>query len=176
VAFGILVFGLSAPFSGQLMDRFGPRRIVVAGLLVIALSMGSSAMMTELWQLNLLWGALSGVGTGLIGSVLGATVANRWFVAKRGLVTGTFGAATSAGQLIFVRALTALAESYGWRNASWVLAALSLLFLIPAYLLLKDDPAAIGAKPLGAPADWDRTQIAVMAHSLWLAVSASRRR
>ncbi len=160
VAFGILVFGFTAPFSGRLMDRFGPRRVVLCGLLVIAASMASSALMTQLWQLNLLWGALSGIGTGLIGSVLGATVANRWFVEKRGLVTGVFGASTSAGQLIFVSALTSLSESYGWRNASWALAALPLLFLIPVALLLKDDPAAVGERPLGAPAGWAQTQAA----------------
>ncbi len=149
VAFGILVFGLTAPFSGQLMDRFGPKRVVTVGLLIISVSMATSAAMTALWQLNLLWGALSGIGTGLIGSVLGATVANRWFVEKRGLVTGIFGAATSAGQLIFVRALASLAADYGWRNASWVLAILPLLFIIPVLLLLKDSPEAVNAQAYG---------------------------
>jgi MFS family permease len=51
--------------------------------------------MTELWQLNLFWGVLSGVGTGIVAPVLGATVANRWFVERRGLVLGIFGAAAS---------------------------------------------------------------------------------
>lgn len=154
VAFGILVFGFTAPFSGQLMSRFGPRRVVLAGLVVLAASMASSAVMTQLWQLNLLWGALSGIGTGLIGSVLGAAVTNRWFVSNRGLVTGIFGAATSAGQLIFIPGLTALAQSLGWRNSSWLIAALPIAFLIPVWLLLKNDPAEIGAKPHGADASW----------------------
>jgi sugar phosphate permease len=160
VAFGILVFGLTAPFSGRLMDRFGPRLIVMIGLIVIAVSMATSALMTELWQLNLLWGALSGVGTGLIGSVLGATIATRWFVEKRGLITGIFGAATSAGQMIFVRLLARMAEEYGWRNASWVLALLPLLLLIPAWLLLRDKPEDVGARPFGAPAAWSGTTLA----------------
>jgi sugar phosphate permease len=150
VAFGILVFGLTAPFSGRLMDRFGPMKVVMVGLAVIALSMATSALMTELWQLNLLWGALSGIGTGLIGSVLGAAVSNRWFVEKRGLVTGIFGAATSAGQLVFIPALAGLAQDFGWRNASWVLAVLPIVFVIPVLLLLKDTPQQIGLKPYGA--------------------------
>ncbi len=153
-AFGILVFGITAPFGGRLMDRFGPRRIVLAGLMLIAASMTSSVMMTQLWQLNLLWGALSGVGTGLIGAVLGATVATRWFVTKRGMVSGLFGAATSAGQLVFVRGLTSVAENSSWRGATSLLAALPILFIVPVILWLIDDPSKIGQKPYGAPEDW----------------------
>lgn len=158
-AFGILVFGLTSPFSGRLIDRFGPRRVTLAGLVVIAASMAGSAVMTQLWQLNLLWGALSGVGTGLVGSVLGATIANRWFHTRRGTVSGLFGAATSAGQLLFVRGLSTLAEDAGWRSAVWLLALLPLLFLVPVVLWLIDQPAQTGQKPYGAPADWTPAQV-----------------
>jgi hypothetical protein len=51
----------------------------------------------EIWQLTLLFGLLSGLGTGLVASVLGPTVATRWFVKDRGLVVGIFGASNSAG-------------------------------------------------------------------------------
>jgi len=121
--------------------------------------MAGSAMMTQLWQLNLLWGGLSGIGTGLVGSVLGATIANRWFHTRRGVVSGLFGAATSAGQLLFVRGLTTLAETAGWRNAVWLLAALPLLLLVPVVLWMIDQPAHVGQKPHGAPADWTPAQV-----------------
>jgi len=49
--------------------------------------------MTEVWQLWLCWGALTGVGTGMTALVLGATVANRWFSQRRGLVLGMLTAA-----------------------------------------------------------------------------------
>jgi MFS family permease len=158
-AFGILVFGLTSPFSGRLIDRFGPRRVTLAGLVTISASMAFSAVMTQLWQLNLLWGALSGIGTGLVGSVLGATIANRWFHTRRGTVTGLFGAATSAGQLLFVRGLTTLATEAGWRSAVWLLALLPLLFIVPVVLWLIDQPAHVGQKPYGAPADWTPAQV-----------------
>jgi predicted MFS family arabinose efflux permease len=160
VAFGLFVFGFAAPFSGQFMDRFGPKRVVLIGLVVIAISMATSAMMTEVWQMNLLWGALSGIGTGLIGSVLGATVANRWFLEKRGLVTGIFGAATSAGFLVFAPLLQNITSNLGWRNASWVLAALPLVLILPIVLLLKDNPSDVNEKPYGAPADFVKAQAA----------------
>lgn len=152
-AIGLVLFGLGAPLSGYLMDRFGPKRITLFGLGLMTLSMALSALMTQIWQLNLIWGVLSGVATGVVGGVLGATVANRWFIQHRGLVTGIFGAATSAGQLIFIPALVFWASGLGWREASWIMAAVSLLALIPVFLFMKDSPAEIGRRALGAAPD-----------------------
>jgi MFS family permease len=150
VSIGLLLFGLSGPFAGQLMDRIGPRRVTVIGLLLICASGATSATMHSLWQLNLLWGVVSGVGTGIVASVLGATVANRWFVARRGLVLGIFGAATSAGQLIFVQLLVWIVVTIGWRGAVLVTSGVALLTLIPVLLLMENSPADVGLLPYGA--------------------------
>lgn len=150
VSIGLVLFGLGGPFSGYLMDRYGPRRITLFGLLLMSLSMAGSALMTQVWQLNLIWGVVSGVGTGVVGSVLGATVANRWFIRQRGLVMGIFGGATSAGQLIFIPALVAWATGLGWREASWIMAGVALAVTVPVLLLMRDSPAEIGERPLGA--------------------------
>jgi MFS family permease len=83
VSIGLLLYGLSGPVAGWLMDRFGPRPLTLFGLSLIGLSTSLGAAMTELWQLNLFWGVLSGLGTGIVAPVLGATVANRWFVERR---------------------------------------------------------------------------------------------
>jgi sugar phosphate permease len=154
VSIGLLLFGLVGPLTGWLMDRFGPRLVMLGGIALIAASMVTSARMTALWQLNLFWGALSGIGTGVVGSVLGATVANRWFVARRGLVVGIFGAATSAGQLVFVPLLAWLESTIGWRSSVMVLAGAAALLLAPVLLLMRDDPADMGLRPYGgAPAE-----------------------
>lgn len=147
---GLLLFGLLAPFSGALMDRIGPRRITLTGLVVMSLSMAGSAMMTQTSQLVLFWGFLSGIGTGMVGSVLGAAVANRWFIRNRGLVTGIFGAAASAGQLIFIPVLVYWATGIGWREASWIMAVIALLITLPLLIWLKDTPAQVNAVPPGA--------------------------
>ncbi|UBV45398.1 MFS transporter (plasmid) [Deinococcus taeanensis] len=146
---GLIMFGLGGPLSGALMDRFGPRRVTAGGLLLIALSFAGSALIHTAWQLHLIWGLLSGLGTGIVGSVLGATVANRWFVTRRGLVMGLFGAAGSAGQLIFLPVLTAMAAALGWRQSAVIIGALALATLAPALLLLRDRPSDINALPLG---------------------------
>ncbi|MDP9373827.1 MAG: MFS transporter [Chloroflexota bacterium] len=151
VSLGLVLFGLAGPVSGWLMDRFGPRLLMLGGLALIAASMAAGAAMTALWQLNLFWGVLSGVGTGVAASVLGATVASRWFTARRGLVLGLFGAATSAGQLLFVPLLMWLVVTIGWRGGAVVLAAAAALVLAPVLLLMRNDPADVGLRPYGAP-------------------------
>jgi len=150
VSVGLLLYGLSGPVAGWLMDRFGPTRLTLVGLAVIGGSTLAGAAMTELWQLNLFWGVLSGVGTGVVAPVLGATVANRWFVERRGLVLGVFGAAASAGQLISVPALMWLVVVAGWREGTVVLAAAVFLILVPVLLFMRDDPTRLGLRPYGA--------------------------
>ena len=151
VSIGLLLYGLSGPAAGWLMDRFGPKPLTLFGLSLIGLSTLLGAAMTELWQLNLFWGVLSGLGTGVVAPVLGATVANRWFVERRGLVLGIFGAAASAGQLVTVPALMWLVVQIGWRAGTIVLAAVVLLVLIPVLLLMRDDPSSVGLRPYGEP-------------------------
>lgn len=76
-------------------------------LTLIGVSLGASALITELWQLHLFWGLLSGLGTGVIGSVLGPAVANRWFLARTTL--GDYGTAfLVAGAIAVAAALLAL--------------------------------------------------------------------
>ncbi|MBC8163885.1 MAG: MFS transporter [Roseiflexaceae bacterium] len=153
VSLGLVLFGLAGPVCGWLMDRFGPRWLMAIGMAIVAASMTASALMTELWQLNLFWGALSGVGTGVASAVLGAAVANRWFVERRGLVVGVFGAATSAGQLIFVPLLLQLVDRYGWRATTFMLAGVAAAIVLPILLLMRNDPADVGQRPLGVSAN-----------------------
>ncbi len=149
VSVGLLLYGLTGPAAGWLMDRLGPKLLAVAGVLIIGGSTLAGATVTELWQLNLFWGVLGGVGTGIVAPVLGATVANRWFVERRGLVLGIFGAAASAGQLVTVPALMWLVVEIGWRAGTVVLAAIVLLVLIPVLLFMRDAPEELGLRAYG---------------------------
>jgi MFS family permease len=153
VSIGLLLYGVAGPVAGWLMDRFGPTRVTLVGLAVIGLSTLAAAAVTELWQLNLFWGLLSGIGTGFVAPVLGAAVATRWFSARRGLVLGVFGAAASAGQLVSVPAVMWLVLTLGWREATVALALSSLVVLGPVALLMRDDPAPLGLRRYGDDAD-----------------------
>ena len=148
-AAGLVVFGLSGPLSGWLMGRIGVRGVVVLALTITGSALAATAIVREIWQLTLVFGIVAGLGTGLVASVLGPTVATRWFVRKRGLVTGLLGASTSTGQLIFFPLLTALAVTAGWRFGAIVLAVLAFALLIPVLVLVRNDPADVGERPLG---------------------------
>jgi MFS family permease len=150
-AVGLVVFGLSGPLSGWLMGRIGVRNVVIASLVTTSVALLATSLVREIWQLTLLFGLLSGLGTGLVASVLGPTVATRWFVKDRGLVTGLLGASTSTGQLIFFPLLTALAVTAGWRVGAVLLAGLCALLIVPVLLWIRNDPADVGERPYGAP-------------------------
>lgn len=154
VSLNLVIYGLTAPFAAALMERFGVRRVVAASLTLVALGSGLTLVMTEAWQLWLLWGFAVGVGTGSLALVFGAIVANRWFVRHRGVVVGVFSAASSTGQLVFLPAIAHLAEGHGWRWAAGLVTAFALA-LVPLVLwLMRDQPADVGATPYGAPAGW----------------------
>jgi predicted MFS family arabinose efflux permease len=148
---GLVAFGLAGPLSGSLMGRFGVKRVVIGSLLITASALLVSSVVTEVWQLTLTFGLVAGIGTGLVASVLGPTVSARWFVRSRGLVVGIFGASSSAGQLLFIPVLTALAVAFDWRLAAVALAILALTLLIPVIAFVRNDPSEVDERPLGAP-------------------------
>ena len=93
-----------------------------------------------------------GAGTGSMALVFGAIVANRWFEAQRGLVTGIFSAANATGQLVFLPVIVALAAGPGWRAAALVVTVATALLVPLVLLVLADSPAAVGTTPYGAVA------------------------
>ena len=150
VSLNLVLYGLTAPFAAALMERFGIRRVVAIALGLVAAGAGLTLVMTSPWHLLVLWGVVVGVGAGAMALVFGAVVANRWFVARRGLVTGVFSAASATGQLAFLPLIAQLAEAYGWRTAAALTTALALAMVPLVLWLLADRPADVGVLPYGA--------------------------
>jgi sugar phosphate permease len=142
---GLILYGISSPVAGAIIDRYGPRRLMLAGVLIVAASTLLSATISELWQLHLLWGVFSGLGTGLAAAVLAATVATKWFSKRRGFVVGLLGASVSAGNLVFVPLLMWLFVTLSWQ-AGVVILGLIVVSLFPLiWLLMRDSPDEIGS-------------------------------
>lgn len=149
------LFGLTAPFAAALMDRFGIRPVLTVALGMIAAGSSLSALMTASWQLVVLWGVLVGAGTGAISMGFVATIATRWFEARRGLVTGVLTAASATGQLIFLPVVAAVTTQHGWRWASLVVAVAALAVIPPVLLLMRNWPQDKGLGRYGQEPGFD---------------------
>ena len=154
VSINVLLFGLVAPFAAALMERFTVRKVVMSALALVSLSATSTVFMTQPWHLWALWGIGVGVGAGSMALVFAATIANRWFVARKGIVIGALTAATASGQLIFLPLLSHFALTYGWKSVSLTVGGAAALIIPFIYLFLKEKPELLGMTPYGAPSDW----------------------
>jgi predicted MFS family arabinose efflux permease len=150
VSINLALYGVTAPFAAALMDRFGIRRVVVVALTTIALGSALTVKMTQSWQLVLCWGVLVGLGSGSMALAFAATVTNRWFVARRGLVTGILTAGGAAGQLVFLPLLSWITEHHGWRPAAATVSCAAIAVVPFVWFLLRDHPADVGLAPYGA--------------------------
>jgi MFS family permease len=149
VAINLLLFGLGGPFAASLMERFGVRRVMLSGLLLLAVGVGLTPLMREPWQLIALWGFVIGSATGGTAIVLGATVANRWFANRRGLVVGIFTAANATGQLIFLPLLASLIGAFGWRAAALTTLGVALVVTVLVAVFMRDQPVDVGQTAYG---------------------------
>jgi sugar phosphate permease len=153
VSVNLVLYGVMAPFAAALMDRFGIRRVASVALVLVAAGSGLTVFVREGWQLMFTWGLLIGLGTGSMAMVFAATIANRWFVARRGLVMGILTAAGATGQLVFLPVMATLVQTSSWRAAALVVTAASLAVVPFVLWVLRDYPADRGVRAYGAPAD-----------------------
>lgn len=154
VTVNLLLFGLTAPFAAALIQRFGLRRVTSVALGLVAAGAGLSVFASAPWMLTLTWGLLIGLGTGSMALVFAASIADTWFVAKRGLVIGVLTAGSATGQLIFLPLVAVVATSAGWRWATLTVAAAALVMVPVVALLMRDHPEQLGVTPYGAPDGW----------------------
>jgi predicted MFS family arabinose efflux permease len=149
-AVGIFLYGMVGPFAAAAMERFGLRRVLIGALMLMAASSAASAFMTQSWHLLLTWGVFSGLGSGAVAVVLGATVVNRWFTKHRGVMMGLLTASSATGTLVFLPVLAALASSGDWTRVVWTVAAAAAALVPLAWWLVPDRPASVGLVPFGS--------------------------
>jgi MFS family permease len=144
-----VLFGLMAPFAAALMNRYGLRNVTLSALLIVASALVASLAMTKVWHLLLLWGVVIGIGTGMTALVLGATVAARWFNARRGLVVGILTASVATGQLVFLPVLASVTERMGWRVALAIVCIMLGVAAFAVLMLMRDRPSDVALRPFG---------------------------
>ncbi|WP_291376724.1 MFS transporter, partial [Achromobacter sp. UBA5777] len=149
-ALGIFLYGLVGPFAAAAMERFGLRRVLITALILMSASSAVSAYMTEPWHLIMTWGVFSGLSSGAVAIVMGATVVNRWFVKHRGLMMGLLTASAATGTLVFLPVLAALASSGDWTRVVWTVAGAAAALVPLAWWLVPDRPSSVGLVPFGS--------------------------
>ena len=174
----LALFGLSAPFAGGLMLRYGPRRMVGLSGIVLLVGLAVSIVTTEKWHLWLGMGFLLGIGPGLTAMQLASVVASRWFTERQGLVLGLMTGATATGTLIFMPLAATVSELWGWRVAMAIPATGCILSLSLFYLFAWDRPEEINLPRLGEtevdklPPPYEENFVALSFRALFIAVKS----
>ncbi|HYZ17389.1 MAG TPA: MFS transporter [Candidatus Acidoferrum sp.] len=145
----IALFGLTGPFAAAAMERFGVRRTVASALCLLVAAEIGVTFVNAGWEL-LIWGALVGIGAGSIALTFGATIANRWFDNRRGVVMGLFSAGNATGQLVFMPLFAQIITHEGWRPCAYVLAAVAASMIVVVLTFVRERPADLGLPRYGA--------------------------
>ena len=144
-----LYFALGA-VSGRLADRVGPRRVIMAGGVLLGVGLLLASLTQALWQVYLTYSLCVGVGVGLA-YVPSVGAVQRWFVRRRGFASGLAVAGIGLGNLLFPPLAAWLIRTAGWREAYVVLGVLVLVATVAAALLIERGPEVRGLAPDGDP-------------------------
>jgi len=141
----LITYTILAPIVGGLIDRFGPRRVVVPGILVLALGLVLCSTVDTLTQFYLLYGVVMGSGITCIGIVTYSAILAHWFEKKRGFASGIAVSGMGLGTFFFVPISQSFISMLGWRVTFILTAALVLVILLPANaLFLRHKPEDVG--------------------------------
>ncbi|MBN1256006.1 MAG: MFS transporter [Deltaproteobacteria bacterium] len=146
ISFAMLISGATGILQGSLNDRFGPRVIMSAGGVLLGAGYLLMSRVASVWHAYLFCGLMIGMGISGTDIVLLSTTA-RWFVKRRGMMTGIIKVGTGAGMLCMPLVINGLITAYGWRTAFVVLGAIVLFFYVLGAQFLVRDPGKRGLAP-----------------------------
>ena len=145
---GTFMMAILSIVTGWLTDKLGPRIVVTIFGSFLGISYLLMSKVSNLWQFYLYYGVLASIGMSITATPIMATVA-RWFVRRRGLMTGIVQAGLGIGGLVIAPLTGWLILNYGWRTAYWVLGVIAILGLVISGLFMKRDPQDMGQFPDG---------------------------
>ena len=143
-----LLMGFLGIGVGRLNDRIGPRKLMTFTGFFFGLGYLLMFRLDAIWQLYLFFGIIFGIGLSSI-DVIALTTIARWFVKKRGFVTGIVKVGTGAGQMTIPFLASILITRYGWRHACVIIGAAVLAILLSIAQFMRRDPGPMGLSPDG---------------------------
>lgn len=171
VLLGMIVLSICQPVVGILVDRFGPKRVLVTGLMLLAAALIPFSYATDLWQVYLLYGVLMSFGLAAASPVLSTALVGRWFQAKRGLAMSIATSGSAFGQLLIVPIAVWIVLLSSWHMAYRILAVAIVVIALPlSVIFLRDSPdSSASAKDEAPPTEEGMTLREAVSHPVfWL--------
>jgi MFS family permease len=149
-SFGFLVTAFLSPVIGSWMDRYGPRRVVGMGIVLLASGLFGATAIQRPWQLYLTLGVLVAGGSNCMSYTAQSLFLPLWFVRRRGLAMSVAFSGVGVGAIVLLPWLQAIILHHGWRAACRTMGIVVILVLGPITLLLRRRPEDVGLQPDGA--------------------------
>lgn len=146
---GFFVSAVASPFMGTLMDRWGPRGVILLGVLFVGGGMALAPLVQEAWHLYLTLGLCVSGGSLALGYTGHALFLPNWFVRRRGLAIGLAFSGVGVGSIVLLPWMQTMILRVGWRHACVAMAILLFVVLVPLNLLQRQKPEAMGLHPDG---------------------------
>jgi len=178
----VIVYGITAPFAGALVDRFGPKRVLLTGATILALAMILCSKVNTLYHFYLLFGVVNAIGISLVGYPANAAVLPHWFIRRRGMALGIFTSGWGTSFLM-IPLLQSLITKFGWRVSFILIGVLIGVILLPLIALFsRHRPQDVGLLPDGihplerAKSILNRVQSTVKVDKEWVNVNWTLRK
>ena len=128
MAIGQFIWGAAQPIAGAFADKYGPRPVLLCGVLTLVIGSALTPFVTSSWGLILTLGILTAIGAGACSfSVLLGAAAQRMPTESRGVASGIINAGGSFGQFVFAPIIGKLIQWVGWMGSMWAIAVVTLL-------------------------------------------------
>jgi MFS family permease len=127
----MILYIVTAPIVGGLLDRFGPRRVIVPGIVLLAVGIGLCATIRRLLDFYVFFGVVAGIGVTFVSMVPYMAIIPHWFQRRRGLASGIASSGLGLGVVVFVPLSQALISEWGWRLSFMILAVATIVILLP---------------------------------------------
>jgi MFS family permease len=141
----LITYSFMAPLVGGLIDRFGPRRVIAPGILILTVGLMLCSRIENLTQFYIFYGVVAGTGISCIGIVSYSAILAHWFEKKRGLASGIAVSGMGLGTFLLVPMSQSFISMWGWRMTFIITGCLVLIILVPANaLFLRHKPRELG--------------------------------
>ena len=138
-AFGKIIIGMFAFFAGWVIDKFGPRRVMILGVILGGSALIGLSMVHSLWQFYFFY-LIIAIGYILGGPLPNQVLISRWFSSTRGKAMGIAYLGIGFGGMLVPQIAKKLNMEFGWHESLMLLGILMIIMALPMIWFVKDNP------------------------------------